>query len=361
MPPETLSTRTLNRTLLARQHLLERSFPDPIAVMEAMGGIQMQYAPAGYIGLWSRVRDFGRPTLTRLLEERRAVQGTMLRVTIHTVSAADYWPTMAGIRRANREWSARVQGREIGSTDLEAVAAAIREELAGGPLRATELTDRLERRGFPRRAFAWAATSVEMVRVPPSGTWERRRADLYALAERWLPPDRDVGEDEGIEHLVRRYLGAFGPAPPRDIAGWMGVNVGQMRHVLERMDLDLRRYRDERGTALLDLPDAEVRTGDEPAPPRFLPVWDATLLVHARRTGILPEEFRPMIFNTKTPQSMNTVLLDGRVAATWRFDDGDIRLSPLRNLRPAERRGLEEEAHRLAGFHNDTKLHEVNP
>ena len=358
MDPPTLDERALNRTLLARQHLLERRSADPIAVMEAMGGIQTQYAPSGHIGLWSRVRDFERPALTCLLESRRVVQGTMLRVTIHTVSAADYWPTMAGIRRANRAWSARVHAREIGSTDMEAVTAALRDELAAGPLRASEVTDRLERRGFPRRAFAWAATWVEMVRVPPSGTWERRRADLYALAERWVPPEREIGEDEGTEHLVRRYLGAFGPSPVPDISSWMGVTVGQLRPIVERMDV--RRYRDEAGATLLDLPDATVLSGDEPAPPRFLPVWDATLLVHARRTGILPEAYRPMIFNTKTPHSMNTMLLDGRVAGTWRFEDGEIRLSPLRALRPDERRELEDEAHRLALFHADpptTKEH----
>ena len=69
--------------------------------MEGMGGIQMQYAPAGYIGLWSRTRDFTRPMLTQALEERRAVQGTMLRATIHTVSAADYWPTEPARTRTN--------------------------------------------------------------------------------------------------------------------------------------------------------------------------------------------------------------------------------------------------------------------
>src|SRR5690606_32857932 len=193
-----------------------------------------QYAPAGYIGLWSRTRDFTRPMLTRALEEQRAVQGTMLRATIHTVSAADYWPTMAGIRRINREWYSRVQAREIGSTDMAAGAAAIRDELAGGPLRFGELTTRIAARGLPDRATAWAATWVDLVRVPPSGTWERRRADVYALADQWLPPTREVGEDEGIGHLIGRYLGAFGPAPLGDIANWMGMNVGQMRHVADR-------------------------------------------------------------------------------------------------------------------------------
>ena len=89
-----------------------------------------------------------------------------------------------------------------------------------------------------------------------------------------------MAEDDGIDHLVRRYLGAFGPAPPRDIASWMGV--------LPRMDLVTRR--DEDGKPLLDLPDATVPDPDTPAPPRFIGVWEAMLLVHARRTGLLPEE-----------------------------------------------------------------------
>ena len=343
-----LTGRHLNRALLARQMLLQRS-PLPMdRVMEGMGGIQMQYAPAGYIGLWSRMRDFDRPMLTAALEEARAIQGTMMRATIHTVSAGDYWPMMAGIRRVSREWYSKVQAITLGGTDMEAVAAAVREELADGPLRLADLTDRLVARGFPKPAAGWSGLWVELVRVPPSGTWERRRADIYALADQWLPRV-EVTEEDGIQHLVRRYLGAFGPAAMRDIAGWMGFNVGQMKHVAEGMDL--RQLQDEAGKPLLDLPGAPLPDPETPAPVRFIAVWDAMLLVHARRTGVLPEEFRPQIFGTKTPHSFNTYLVDGQVAGTWRFDDGEIQVTPFRKLAPAERRELDDEAHRLATFH----------
>jgi hypothetical protein len=158
-----------------------------------------------------------------------------------------------------------------------------------------------------------------------------------------------VTEEQGMELLIRRYLGAFGPASLKDIASWMGMTVGQMRHIADGMDLQI--LRDEVGKPLLDLPDAPLPDPETPAPPRFLAVWDAALLVHARRTLILPEEFRPLIFNTKTPHSHNTFLLDGQVAGTWRHDDGEISLSPLRPLTPAERAALDDEAHRLAAFH----------
>jgi hypothetical protein len=232
---------------------------------------------------------------------------------------------------------------------MDAAAAATREELAGGPLRMNELTDRLVARGFDAQAAKWVGMWIDLVRVPPSGTWERRRADLYGLAEAWLPQRGEVTEDEGIELLIRRYLGAFGPAPLKDVASWMGLNVGQMKHVADR--IELRDVRDAAGKRLFDLPDAALPDPDTPAPPRFIPVWDAMLLVHARRTEVLPEQYRPRIFNTRAPHSFNTFLLDGQVAGTWRYEDDEVRLSPFRRLRPAERTALEEEAQRLADLH----------
>lgn len=343
-----LTTRALNRALLARQHLLERTDRPLARAVEDMGGIQMQYAPAGYLGLWSRVREFERPMLTRALEDRTLVQATLMRSTIHTVSAADYWPMLAGIRRINREWYSRVQARELAGIDPEAATFATRELLADGPLRMAELAAGLEARGFPPRTSKLVGLWVDLVRVPPSGTWEQRRADRYGLAADWLAPV-ETTEEDGMALLVRRYLGAFGPAPLKDVAGWMGMNVGQMRDAASR--LELRSLRDGDGRALVDLPDAELPDPETPAPPRFIATWDAMLLVHARRTQVLPEAFRPRVFHTKLPHSMNTFLLDGQVAGSWRYEDGEVRLEPFRPLTPGERTDLDDEAHRLAAFH----------
>jgi hypothetical protein len=345
-----LTQRALNRALLARQHLLERSTGSLVSVVEGMGGIQMQYAPSGYIGLWSRLRDFERPMLTRALEGKAVIQGTLMRGTIHTVSAADYWPMLGGIRRTNREWYTQVAARELAGIDMPAVAAAVRGLLADGPMRFAALAAALEERGFPMRAAKAAGWWVDLVRVPPSGTWEARRADLYGLSEWWTGPV-NVAEDDGIEHLVRRYLGAFGPAAPRDVASWMGLKVGQMKHVLERMELAT--HRDESGTRLVDLPDATLPDPETPAPPRFIGVWEAMLLVHARRTQVLPEAHRPLVFSTKTPHSVNTFLVDGRVAGTWRHVDGEVRIEPFEPLASGDRAAVEDEAHRLSAFHAD--------
>jgi hypothetical protein len=156
--------------------------------------------------------------------------------------------------------------------------------------------------------------------------------------------------EAALELLVRRYLAAFGPAPKADIADWGGIPMAELNDALEKMKL--RRFHDEAGKELLDLSRAPLPDPDTPAPPRLLPVWDATLLVHARRTGILPEEYRPLVFNVKTPHSVNTFLVDGQVAGTWRFEGGRVKVEPFAPVPRAARRELEDEAKRLAAFHS---------
>jgi winged helix DNA-binding protein len=345
-----LSTRHLNRALLARQLLLERSSLPLTRAIERVAGLQSQYAPSAYIGLWSRLREFRRDALTKALEQRRVVQATLMRVTIHMVSAADYPLFAEGIRRGRRTWWLRVQRHQVEGLDMKAVAARVRHHLSPGPRRQSELIELLDSEGFPRIAWSGAGLWLDVVRVPPSGTWDRRRADLYGLADQWLAPT-SATEADGLKHLVRRYLGGFGPAPLNDVANWAGLPVATLRPVVER--LRLRRFRDEQGGELLDLPRAPLPDPDTPAPVRFLPTWDATLLVHTRRTQILPEAYRNLVFSTKTPHSVPTFLVDGAVAGTWRYEKGRLRLEPFGRLPLAARTELKDEAERLRAFHAD--------
>ena len=339
-----LTRGELNRALLARQLLLDRS-PAPLPrALERVGGIQAQYAPAMYIGLWTRLRDFEPATLTRALTRRTVVQGTLMRVTIHLVSAGDWWPLTAAIREPRRELWLRAHRGEPDAGEMARVARRLRPRLAKGELTRKELGETAGDSARINGANLW----VEMVRVPPSGTWQRRRADLFAAAEAWIGKSEvDVGAAR--DHLVKRYLGAFGPARPAEVADWGGVRPQDIAPSIER--LDLRSFRDENGRELIDLPRAPLPDPETPAPPRFLPVWDATLLVHARRTGILPEEHRPRIFNVRTPHSVNTFLLDGAVAGTWRWEKDRILVSPFDKLPRGVRGELDAEAERLAEFH----------
>jgi hypothetical protein len=349
MPVEVVSTAVINRAVLARQRLLRRSSSPIPRVLEAVGGLQTQYAPSGYVGLWSRMQLDTRARLTRALRRRTVLQGTLMRATIHMVSASDYAAMAAGVGDARRAWWLRTtRPTDLDESDMHRVAQAVRVELAAGPRPRAELIDAVKSAGFPETAWAGVGFWVDLIRVPPSGTWERRRADLYGLAEHAV----DLGEVDrtgGLELLLRRYLAAFGPAPIGAAANWAGVPTGMLEEAAER--LTLRHLRDADGTELIDLPRAPLPDPDHPAPPRFLPTWDAVLLVHARRSGILPEEYRPLVFHTRNPQSVPTFVIDGRVAGSWKYDEGRVVLSPYEPIPTRFADDLEGERRALERFH----------
>ena len=344
MAERTLTERELNRALLARQLLLERAELPLSRALERVGGIQAQYAPSSYIGLWSRLEGFERDDLTRALERRTVVQGTLMRVTIHLVSARDYPLLAEGVRERRRQWWITSHRGRADARKIAAAARRARSFLADGPRRRSELVEHL---GADSVTWNGVGIWIDLVRAPPSGTWEQRRADLYAAAEDWLGPS-DATAEQGLDLLVRRYLGGFGPASLKDVASWAGLPVAMLAPAVGR--LRLRRFRDEGGAELFDVPRGPLPDADAPAPVRFLPTWDATLLVHARRTQVLPERYRPLVFNTKTPQSISTFLVDGRVAGTWKHERGRVHVDSFEPLPREVRRELAEESDRLAAF-----------
>jgi hypothetical protein len=312
-----------------------------VDAVEQPAGLQTQYAPSGYVGLWARVAGFRRDDLTRALEDHSLIQASLMRTTIHVVSRREYWLFANGVRRARQEWVQRVATLPP-ERRLRSNADRLREALGDGPRAIKELGDWAK--GFIGTLGLW----VDLVRVPPSGTWEHRRADRLALAEDWVGPN-DSTESEGLEHLVRAYLRGFGPAAWKDIGSWAGLSVAEVKR--GAAGLDLRAYRDERGGELVDLAGLEPASEDAIAPVRFLPHWDANLLVHARRAGVLPEPHRPRVFSTKNPFSVGVYLVDGRGVGAWSLVDRRIVLDPFEPISKADQRAVERERESLEAFH----------
>jgi hypothetical protein len=340
-----LSTRELNRAVLARQHLLAPSAGSIAKTLAAVGGLQAQYAPSMYVGLWSRMGEVERAALTRALGKRSVVQATLMRVTIHLVARRDYWPFALATRRARRELWIRAMRKGATAQQLEELALRVRGHLAEHAVISRKELDALVGKPHAIGVGLW----VDLVRMPPAGTWERRRADLFGLAEDWVGPPPEMSAEQAAAQLVRSYLAGFGPASRADIVSYTGLPRRELEPALEH--LRLRTFRSEDGEQLLDLPRAVLPDPAQPAPVRFLPTWDATLLVHARRARILPEEHRPKIFHVRNPHSDAVFLVDGAVAGTWRYRDARIELQPLEKLDRAVQRELRAEADRLADFH----------
>ena len=341
-----MTRRRLQRAVLARQHLLQRASgaTDVVTVVREVCGLQTQYAPTAYVGLWSRLAGFQRDDLTTALERRSVVQATLVRNTIHVVAATDYWPHRIAVRDVMQRWFLGLTGNPSERT-MRAAGDRVRKALAGGAEVTRKELDKLASTAGGSYVGMW----VDLVRVPPSGTWERRRADRYALAEEWIGAAPELTVDDARDHMVRCYLTGFGPASVKEIASFCSMNVGDVRGAAERVAKP--RFQAEDGTVLLDLDELPVPDEGAAAPVRFLGTWEAILLAHARRADVIREEDRSRIFGTRMPQSLPTFLVDGQVAGTWKYVNGIVEIDCWRDMSATRRRQVAAEAEALAVFH----------
>lgn len=344
---DVLSLRTLNRTLLERQFLTERTDRPVPEVVERLVALQGQEPNWPHLGLWARVAGFRRADLGPLLADGRLVRSLSLRGTQHLSGGADLpqWrtllrPVLERLSRA-RHFAVATEG-----LDPDGIALAARELLAEGPLPRRALGQALARRrpGRDGRLLAGVAElRVPMVHGPETsawGSWGTRPNVTLALA----------GEPAGelpVAAAVLRYLAAFGPAGVRDFQSWSGLT--RTRAAFEALRPGLRVYRDERGTELFDLPDAPLADPERPVPVRFLPAYDNLLLGHADRTRVVADVHRPLVMPGRA-LVRPTFLLDGSVAGTWAVAGEELRISPFAPLPAARARAVTAEAERLAAF-----------
>jgi hypothetical protein len=342
MSERVLSLRELNRALLARQLLLGRRKLGVQQAVERLCAIQAQWPQSPYIGLWSRLIGFKKEQLTRALAHHRVVKTQLFRITLHITSARDYPYFFAVWGPAARD---RTPG--VAQETLEELSRRIRAVAIKRPITQDEVEE-LAAEAMGR--FRWRTrTLTPLIHLPPGGTWSHYGRTQLGAMEKVLGIELPNRED-AAERLVRSYLTAFGPATQEDLLRFAGVRVGDVRAGLDRVEL--RKFRDERGRLLLDVPRAPLPDGETPTPVRFLPKWDSSLLAYAppERTRILPEKFRPAVI-AKNGDVAPTVLVDGFVSATW--DVGtkrELTITPLRRLTRPERTEIDAEGEQLVEF-----------
>ncbi|MFI9102586.1 winged helix DNA-binding domain-containing protein [Streptomyces fildesensis] len=348
MPTTTLDRRTLNRALLERQLLLERAELPAIEVIERLLGMQSQASNAPYIGLWTRLRDFSFDELAQLMKDRGAVRLTLMRGTVHLVSAADALLLRPVLQPMLDRvvGSATWGGAALAGVDRDELVAVGRELLAERPRNPGELRELLALRWpdtAPDSLEKALRTWAPLVQLPPRGLWGESGQPTYATVEEYLGAPL-AEPDPGP--VVERYLAAFGPATVADLQKWSGLTG--LRSVVA--GLDLRPYRDEEGRELHDLPGATLPDRDVPVPARFVADFDNLLLSHADRTRILADEHRKRVM-TINGIVRGTILVDGFVGGTWRFDrtkaGAAVSVTPFVRLTAGDRDALMAEGARL--------------
>ena len=315
MAPPQLSRRQLNRTLLARQLLLERSPMDCASATERLLALQSQIPNPPYIGFWTRLRGFQKRQLTELLEARRIVRAPWIRSTLHLVTAGDHQRFQAAIQPALARGLRSFFGSRAKGLDIQRLIAIAKPFLEAETPTIGALRDQLQAQ-VPERdkqAMAYTVRSyLPLVQTPPSGTWGVGTRATYTTAENWL----GAAQPADLGCLFRRYLAGYGPASVMDFQAWTGMT--SLKSALAPTLKDLVAYRAEGRGEMYDLPELGIAPVDLPASIRFLPEYDNILIAHKDRQRILPEAHRKKVF-VSAGRVLGSVLIDGFVSAIWKL------------------------------------------
>jgi len=365
---------------LARHHLLERAPAKTLVTVAGdMTGAQAQLLPAAQLSLWSRVGNLHIADIEKAMDGRTLVKAACMRRTLFLVPARDLAIFVRGSAgRAEKEirWA---RGKGVPGAALDAVIEAALGVL-DQPLTRLEIAERVSRAlGVQMRAIhggGWG--SRRKVAAVPVGELTYPVVDLLHLAaargvvcygpyreneptfvraDAWIPKWQDVSRAQAETLLLRRYLGAFGPATAADFALWTGITLREAREIFVRIQTDLTPVNvDGRAAAILreDL-DELAQAGFERPLVRLLPYFDSFLLGHKDREHLVAAPHRPNVYRAQG-WIAPVVLVDGRAAAVWEYArEGSrlgVRVAAFDSISRRVAAGIREEARDLGRFLN---------
>ena len=350
--PDVLHPRQLGRATLARQLLLERVAIDPATAIEQVVSLQAQLAKPPYVSLFSRIQGFFREDLTAAINDRSVVKTTMMRHTLHLMSARDYLRLRHATQPSLTRAYTSITRKRLEGLDIDPLVAAAAAQVRDEPRTFVEIRELLSdlEPGHDLSAMGYAArTFVPLAQLPAASVWGYDNRAPYLDAETFLGARLDA--DATPHELIRRYLASFGPASIRDAQMWSGLPG--LKGAFEDLRGELRTFRDARGTELFDVTGGPLPDPATPAPPRFLPEFDNVLLAHHDRSRIVSDVDRKRIA-LKAARMLPTFLVDGVVHGAWSLavqrGTATITVSPFRALKAADRRAVCDEAEQLARF-----------
>ena len=316
------SLRELNRTLLLRQGLLERS---PVSAEEMTGrlvALQAQWAPSAYVALWSRLESVDKADVTAL------VKASTLRGTVH-VMAPDLYPAIASAHIEAQRGRTENRGFDVAALRRAMPRRALQPGEAGEIAARVLGTD-------DRWDIAFALRALPFVRDGVVGPWPHTKPPPARL---WRKPLPDPGES--AVRVVHAVVAAYGPMTRDEIERFTSFRIRQIAPALEGL---------EARDGMYDVPGAPRAPARVRAPVRFLPAFDSMLLAHLYNGRVVAPEHVDAVYNRKNAMCKSTFTVDGFVAGTWRIEKKKLVVDPFVPLPANARREVDAEGARLLAW-----------
>lgn len=351
--------RQLRLLRLQAQHLYRSPATSSAELVKTMVAVQAQELDSARLALGIRASGFTVDDVRRAREDERSIVLTWtLRGTLHLVASADlawmltfFGPLFVG------KTERRYRQLDLDPAIRMKAVPIMRDVLMQrGPLPRAALAEALAPHGIPvaGQAIYHLVRYAALQGVVCYGPQQDGDLMLVAL-DNWLPELPRRQEYDVLTELARRYLGAYGPATPRDLAAWAGISIKQAQAGFEALADELVTVDVDETTLWLP---ARLMAWLDGLPVdrhvKLLPGYDPYLLGYEKRDFMVDAAHAQQIHpggGTIRP----TVIVDGHAVATWtpqpsRTAMRQIVVRPFGLLDGGVVSALHDEAARLATF-----------
>jgi hypothetical protein len=336
------------RWLRGRAQRLHVRARDAAELVRALVGIQAQEPGAAALSIRARTEGVSAAGVERaLVEDRSVVRTWAMRGTIHIVPTEDArWLNDLLAPAALTASHRRLGQLGVPEADRPRAVAAIRAALgAHGPLTRAELMEHVARAGIVTTGQAaahlpqLAALEGHVCFGPPAGA-----KPTYVLRDDWLGPLPARPRTDALAEMARRYVGAYGPAAPEDLAAWSGLPLRDARAGWATIAPGLVevRVRGERAWVAGDAAALLAEPLPEQPPLRLMPAFDTYLLGYRTRDLAVPPEHARRVW-PGGGMVRPTVVENGLAVATWRRRGAALDVEPFDSARPPDPVRLAEE------------------
>lgn len=312
---------------LRRHHLVPRAAPSSlVGVVRDVCGVQAQVMAAAEMALWARIENLKSQSVQAALEQERTLTKIWcMRGAVHLLPATDValFVSALGLSRL-RDHQRWLEKRGLSVQGLAKMSASVLEALEAGPLTRKELSDRVtERVGLLARPWIEHGWGAFVKHLSYEGRLcfgpNRGQEVTFARLDLWLRDFVRLPVEEAQMGLIRRYLQAYGPATPQDLAAWSGLPMQEVNPVWQRLNDELVSVSIEGKKAWLlcgDLDEVQAQPQEGEQQVQLLPSFDVFLLSHRDKSHLVDATHYKRVYR-KAGWLSPVILVDGRIAGVW--------------------------------------------
>lgn len=341
-----------NRRLRA-QHIATPAFEKPGDVVAWLGALQAQ----DYVGaLWAvglRMRHATETDIEQAIAAKTIIRTWPMRGTLHFVAPADIrWMLRLMASRVMGGSASRHRQLELDDATFDRSRDAVIQALAGGKqLARPAMYQVLEAAGI-------ATTGQRGIHILSFLAHEgllcfgahAGKQPSFVLLDEWVPPAKELGRDEALAELARRYFTSHGPATVKDLMRWSGLTIKDVRAGIDMVRPELASAEVDGQTYWMS-PEVQAAVT---ASLYLLPGFDEYVLGYGDRSAVLDPLHASKVVPGNNGMFMPTIVSDGRVVGTWKraFKKGGVAVSayPFNTLSAAEQGAFARAAGEYARF-----------